>query len=627
MPEQLPWDRYFDLLKIPKNGPQETDSMGFGKIRGEWVQEEITSDIYTDIHSDTVHRLIQKIPDIDPMDIARHVSEPIIDALFASHTTYNEQSRSTDQNLSQLEKKRICQTILDNINEGYYETNLIGDFTFVNKSMCKILNLSQKEVLNSNVRQFLDKDLIKGIDEVLKNAPLNGITLKDWEIKGPHIKNRHLDTRISMIRDVKGDGVGYRSLAREMGEGVFPQDRLKEALVINHQIISAISSFLIVIKGDNTVIFWNAISEKIFGIASGATIDKPLSDLRIQLDWQKFMKSVLKCRTSKKTIRLDDLTFTRPDGRNGILGVTISPAYITKNEKLGVLIMGTEITDRKLLERQLVQAQKLESIGQLAAGIAHEINTPTQYISDNTRFLQDSFSSLSKIIKMYGLLFKAIKVGSVSDTQIKDLEDAIEEEDLEYLEGEIPVAINQCLEGLDRVTNIVRSMKEFSHPGSEEMTAADINKAIENIVTVARNEWKYVAEMSLDLDPSLPPVSCVQGKINQVFLNILINAAQAISEIVGKDSEDKGKIKISTHVEEDSVEIRISDTGNGIPEEIRHKIFDPFFTTKEVGAGTGQGLHICHSVIVEKHGGSIRFDTEKGKGTTFIIRLPIGKGC
>jgi signal transduction histidine kinase len=203
------------------------------------------------------------------------------------------------------------------------------------------------------------------------------------------------------------------------------------------------------------------------------------------------------------------------------------------------------------------------------------------------------------------------------------LEEITRKVDLAYLTEEVPRAINQTLEGVDRVTKIVRAMKEFSHPGVKEKTLADLNKAIENTVTVSRNEWKYVADMITELDSSLPAVPCLVGEFNQVVLNIIINAAHAIQEVVGRDSGRKGTIRVSTHHDPDWVEVRIGDTGGGIPEDIRSRIFDPFFTTKGVGKGTGQGLAIAHSVIMDKHGGTLHFETEMGKGTTFFIRLPL----
>jgi PAS domain S-box-containing protein len=283
------------------------------------------------------------------------------------------------------------------------------------------------------------------------------------------------------------------------------------------------------------------------------------------------------------------------------------------------------ITDRKFLEDQLAQAQKLESIGQLAAGIAHEINTPIQYVGDNTRFLQDVFGDLNRLLGKHERLLQTVKAGTISVDIIQEVEDTAKEVDLGYLSGEIPKAIQQTLEGVERVANIVRAMKEFSHPGTAEKIGLDINKAIESTVTVSRNEWKYVAEMVTEFDYSLPLVPCLPGEFNQVILNMIINAAHAIADVVGDGSAGKGTIRVSTQRDGNRVEIRISDTGTGIPEGIRDRVFDPFFTTKKVGKGTGQGLAIAHSLIVDKHGGTIAFETEMGKGTSFIIKLPLNE--
>jgi len=282
-----------------------------------------------------------------------------------------------------------------------------------------------------------------------------------------------------------------------------------------------------------------------------------------------------------------------------------------------------DISERKMLEIQLAQALKLEAIGQLAAGIAHEINTPTQYVGDNTRFLQDAFSDLSMLQAKYETLLQAVIRGAATDDIVREVEAAAEEVGLEYLSGEIPKAIQQSLEGVDRVAKIVRAMKDFSHPGKEEKTAIDLNRAIESTITIARNEWKYVADMVTDFDRELPLVHCLPNEFNQVVLNIILNAAQAIGDVVGDGSNAKGTIKVSTCHDGEWAEIRISDTGSGIPEDDKPRVFDPFFTTKEIGKGTGQGLTISHDVIVKKHGGTITFETDVGRGTTFLIRLPI----
>jgi signal transduction histidine kinase len=199
----------------------------------------------------------------------------------------------------------------------------------------------------------------------------------------------------------------------------------------------------------------------------------------------------------------------------------------------------------------------------------------------------------------------------------------MEQLDVEYLMEEVPKAIQQSLDGIERVAGIVQAMKEFSHPGTEEKTAIDLNRAIQSTITVARNEWKYVAEVVTEFDSCLPMARCLPGEFNQVILNLIINAAQAIAETAQEGDAARGTITISTRRDGEWAEIRIGDTGTGIPEAIRSRVFDPFFTTKEVGKGTGQGLAIAHSIVVDKHQGTITFDTETGKGTTFIIRLPL----
>jgi len=282
-----------------------------------------------------------------------------------------------------------------------------------------------------------------------------------------------------------------------------------------------------------------------------------------------------------------------------------------------------EAAERERVQHELVQARKLESIGHLAAGIAHEINTPVQYVGDNTRFLQEVFADVDKLMGSYDRLLRAAKQGDVSDELVAEVEAAVLAADVDYLTAEVPKAIGQSLEGIERVANIVRAMKGFSHPGNGRKQSIDLNRAIQSTLTVSRNEWKYVAELVTDFAPDLPLVPCLPGDINQVILNLVVNAAQTIAD-AGKDgATDKGTLTVRTRRDGDWAEIRIEDTGTGIPADIRANVFDHFFTTKEVGMGTGQGLSIARSIVVEKHGGTIRFETEDGKGTTFIIRLPI----
>lgn len=322
----------------------------------------------------------------------------------------------------------------------------------------------------------------------------------------------------------------------------------------------------------------------------------------------------------------------RKDGSEYWVRASISPVHTENGEITHFVAMHEDITDRKkseeetaALERELMNASKLEAVGQLASGIAHEINTPTQYISDNLRFMSDAYGDMSSVITDYLKLGQTSPQDQGFSDKLQEVAQKAEEADIDYLLKEIPQALTQALEGTEQVARIVLAMKEFSHPTSKESGDADINKMIENTIMVSRNEWKYVAELVADLDPELPLVRCQAGELNQVLLNLIVNAAHAIEETFAKqkNQKDQGRITVTTRQDGKWAEIRVSDTGSGIPQDIRDQIFNPFFTTKEVGKGTGQGLSISHDIIVKKHHGAITFETEEDKGTTFIIRIPV----
>ncbi|HEY1101063.1 MAG TPA: ATP-binding protein, partial [Myxococcota bacterium] len=252
---------------------------------------------------------------------------------------------------------------------------------------------------------------------------------------------------------------------------------------------------------------------------------------------------------------------------------------------------------------------------------AHEINTPIQFVSDSIHFIQDSFNDTLPLLTKYRTLRGAVAEGNVPDDMLEAIEEAEDDADLDYVLENLPKAITRSIDGLDRVATLVRSMKEFAHPDQKEKTTADLNRAIETTITIARNEYKYVADLQTDFG-DIPSVKCHVSELNQVFLNIIVNAAHAIGDKV-KGTDKRGTITVRTFREGDDVVVAISDDGGGIPEAIRARIYEPFFTTKEVGRGTGQGLAISRSVIVEKHGGALQCTSVEGEGTTFFIRLPI----
>ena len=389
------------------------------------------------------------------------------------------------------------------------------------------------------------------------------------------------------------------------------------------QLISSLPTMIIGLSRENNIALWNAEAENILGVGAEDVMGLHISRCGIDWDWDKILDGIIHSRYHKIPTRVDDIQFLRPDGEKRYLGITVNPLNTDDKGILGLTIIGADITDRKKMESQLQQSHKMEAIGQLAAGIAHEINTPVQFVGDNTRFFQESFGDLIQIIKQQQEALEAAKSNSLTNELIEKTEQLIEEMDLEYLEEEIPVAVQHTLKGVERIAKIVQAMKIFAHPGMVAKEPVDINKEIGKTLTITRNEWKYVAELKTDFDQSLPVVPCFRAEVNQVILNMIVNAAHAIAEKNKDNQSQKGTIHIRTMQEDSQAKICIGDTGAGIPEEIQHKIFDLFFTTKEAGKGTGQGLAISHSVIVEKHKGTLTLETQEGKGTTFIIGLPM----
>ena len=365
-----------------------------------------------------------------------------------------------------------------------------------------------------------------------------------------------------------------------------------------------------------------------FAQAVGLSDPEAIKGLHDQnLDWQPAQPELSFQREhdvlfARLPITDSEEAFVSVDGHVHTYLVSTVPMHNGESQLTGVLSIYADITDRKNLESQLLHAQKLESIGQLAAGIAHEINTPAQYVSDNIRFILDEFHDIMRILKLFESLLCASSPERSWEDRQAEMKLALDAADYNYLINEIPCALEQSVEGIGRIAHIVKAMKDFSHPGSGVKERADLNQAIESTATVCSNRWKVVSDLVLDLDPQLPNVPCLISEINQAILNIIVNAADAI-ESRYKQTGTKGTITITTRQVDDHVVAEFTDNGGGIPQSIRHKIFDPFFTTKDVGKGTGQGLAISRDVIVQKHGGSLDCSVNEGESTTFRISLPL----
>jgi len=297
--------------------------------------------------------------------------------------------------------------------------------------------------------------------------------------------------------------------------------------------------------------------------------------------------------------------------RIGQRTLELSQANLELQEEMASRVKAEE--ERNKAQAHLQQAQKLESVGRLAAGIAHEINTPIQFLDVNLKFLQKTYSKL-------------IQALDSARSSVPAAQPAGELVSLAWIEKEIPKVLSDSMEGIDHVARIVRALKDLSHPGSPEPVPVDLNHCLETAVTVSRNEWKHVAQVTLDLAPDLPRIQGFAAEMNQVFLELIINAAQAIKAKAGLE-EPCGKIHITTARLAGGAEIRIRDTGTGIAIEDAPKVFDPFFTTKEVGVGSGQGLMVSYQTVTGRHGGRIFFETQPGEGTTFIIQFPLQAAC
>lgn len=281
------------------------------------------------------------------------------------------------------------------------------------------------------------------------------------------------------------------------------------------------------------------------------------------------------------------------------------------------------LAELRITQTQLLQAQKMESIGQLAAGIAHEINTPTQYVSDNVSFVKSANATLLTLLDAALTLAEAAREKLADTPAMAEFDVALKRTKLDFLRRQIPGALDESLEGLGHIARIVAAMKEFSHPSQNEKEQVDIREIVNTTVTVVRNEWKYVADLDTHFSDNLPLLPCLRDMVGQAILNLVVNASHAIADTLKEGIKEKGHITLSVQQNGDAMEIRVNDDGSGIPAAIRDRIFDPFFTTKAVGKGTGQGLAIVYSTVVDKHGGQIRCESQEGVGSTFILQFPL----
>jgi|GEM_PF-2111734 len=441
-------------------------------------------------------------------------------------------------------------------------------------------------------------------------------------------KSEQVRARAASLAEAKGTIEAHAASLRQAHASLEEQHeelRVKESELRGvarekRRVLDSLSAFLVGVDSGGRVIEWNSVAGELFGLLDDRALGRKFLDLPMPWDRALVAAAVEECRASGERVRRESVAVQREGCAPRVLSFTINPTQ--NGHGRGFAIIGSDVTDRQLLETQLHQAQRLEAVGTLAAGIAHEINTPMQFVSDNLRFVQQSVEPLTDAIRLLPEVSAAAQAGAVPAELAERLRAATDGVDVDFLSSELPSALSEMQEGVQRVTTIVRAMKDFSHPGNQGRHSADLNKAIATTIAVARNEYKYVADVETDFG-DIPPLECYVADLNQVFLNLLVNAAHAIKDAIGEATDRRGRILVSTRLDGEVIEIRFADSGTGIPEEVRGRIFEQFFTTKPVGQGTGLGLAIAHAVVVEKHKGTLGFETELGVGTTFIVRLPL----
>jgi two-component system NtrC family sensor kinase len=496
-------------------------------------------------------------------------------------------------------------------------------FLFANPAAGELLGLPPAKLIGRNVLDFVLPEFHPRLKT--ESARRQTGVHSTYELDLTAVDGQVRTVIVTATPQLGGHGKVDGSLAifRDISE----RKQAEKKLRLQTAVMEAAANGILITDPAGIIVWANPALARLTGYTSEELIGRSPAVLKSGTHDREFYQSMWKTILGGKPWH-GELVNRRKDGTHYFEEMTITPVLDKDGKIENFVAIKQDISRRKnvelegqRLEIQLRHAQKMESIGQLAAGIAHEINTPTQFIGDNLRFMQDVFNDLLGLLRQFNSLLETARGQTFAQDLTGEIEKTIQTINLTDLEKEIPQAIAQSLTGVQRVAKIVQAMKDFSHPGTESKVPVDINRAIESTLTVCRNEWKYVAELMADFDSSLPLVSCLPGEFNQAILNIIVNAAHAIADKEG--GKAKGVIGVHTRSLGDKVEIRISDTGTGIPEVARGRIFDPFFTTKEVGKGTGQGLAIARSVVVDKHQGEIFFETEIGQGTTFVIRLPL----
>jgi|GEM_PF-768468 len=577
-----------------------------GTITFEWLHTRINGDLFDALIT------LSPIDDQESINILATVKD--ISGL-----------KKAQKNLE--ENIRFMETLIETIPAPFFYKDTQGKYLGCNKAYADlIIGLPSDEITGKTIFSFpetigqIAAEIYHQKDqELLKKGT---VQVYETVIKCSDGVERYFMMNKAAYRDNNNNIAGILGIMIDITLQKNTEDQLKSTNIEINNLLSSIDSILIGVSISDTLTHWNKLAENTFNLTSHEVIGKQILELDIPWQWPLIYEGISTCISENSPVNLKDIKLKIPNEETKYLGISINPIINSLDDIEGFLIYGRDITEKRTLELQLLQDQKLKSIGELAAGIAHEINTPTQYVNDNTHFLENSFEGLNKLLLLYQNICEKYGKSLLSDDAAKEIADLTEEIDLDFIIQETPLAIKQTLEGLDHIAGIVKSMRNLSRPDNNSTSSMDINKTLQDTVTITKNEWKYQAELTLDLEKNLPEIEGFPAELNQVFLNLIVNSSHAIKEAINNGLIDSGKIKITSKKKKEKVQITISDNGIGISQKIIDKIFDPFFTTKEIGKGTGQGLAIAYNII-KKHHGTIIPESQEKKGTTFTIVLPM----
>jgi len=510
--------------------------------------------------------------------------------------------------------------LLNSTAEAIYGLDLQGNCTFCNPSCLRLLGYnSADDLLGRNIHALIHHTSLDGracpesecsiFLALLQGQSYHSSDEVLWREDGTHFIGECWSHPLHKAGKLVGAVVTFLDISE--------RKRMEEAQIRSEQLFRLIAEnsadLIAVVDNAGNRIYNNPAYRRILGF-SPEELKATVSFEQIHPDDREMVKRTAEEAHRTGVGRMIEYRMRRKDGSYVSLESHGSFIRNTRGHIEAQVISARDISDRKVA----AQAEKLSAIGQLAAGIAHEINTPVQYLSDNVSFLRDSWSQIEAAMATRSA---AGAGASASGSVISDSNSATD--DWAFLQQEIPNAITQSLEGIRRISKIVGAMRKFSHSSGGEKEFVDLNDALETTLTVAHNELKHIADVTTEFQADLPRVECFPDEMNQVFLNLIVNAAHAMRASAQKTPPQRGSLTVRTQLVKESVQIEIQDSGSGIPEHIRSRVFEPFFTTKQVGEGTGQGLAICHDIVVNKHRGKIWFETQLGKGTTFLVRLPI----